>query len=536
MMSDVCKRGGSARAACDPEYPAAERAAHVPQVVYDARPEFVALYHKAWKLAARHVKHLPGMPCPVYMDEAFCHTNIWIWDTCFMAMFCKYAPEFFPGVESLHNFYDVMYGDARYPLVTVPPGEPGWATGEAPEGSRIRLRLHIADNPPLFAWAEYQNALFTGDREHLRKLLLEEKYLQKHYEWLENLKAPFTAPYLVCPTRWIAHEDGYSWEGGRSGMDNSPRGRSGDRSDTFRPATTDLLWLDALAQQGLAAECIGEMFELIGEPEEAARWSERAQRKAKILHDRYWDAADRIFYDRSMEKNDFRRVPTVASFWPLVCGAADAEQARFMAEKLADPEYFGGAVPFVSLARKDGDFHADGGAYWRGSVWVPTAYAAVRGLLRYGYFELARRRTVELLSAMSYVCETFEPHSIWECYSPDGRAPGRQIGNDVLCRKDFCGWSALAPIAMLIECAVGIHSVDAFRKRVRWNLDTALPGKVGIRDLRFGGITAGMVAENGKVEVESNAPFTLEINGRDFPVSAGKQTLVLFRRRGTCGE
>ena len=168
--------------------------ARVPQPVYDAEPGFVELYFKAWELAAQHVKHIPGLPCPTYMDEAFCHTNIWIWDTCFMAMFCKYAPELFPGVESLRNFYDVMYGGASYPPVVVPPGEPAWATGGAPEGSTIKLRLHIADNPPLFAWAEYQNALFTGDSEHLRTLLLEEKYLQKHYEWLENLETVFTAP------------------------------------------------------------------------------------------------------------------------------------------------------------------------------------------------------------------------------------------------------------------------------------------------------------------------------------------------------
>ena len=508
-------------------YSAAERAAHVPQVVYDARPDFVALYRKAWELAARHVKFIPGMPCPVYMDEAFCHTNIWIWDTCFMAMFCKYAPEFFPGVESLHNFYDVMYGNAEYPVVTVPPGEPAWATGGAPEGRCIRLRLHIADNPPLFAWTEYQNALFTGDEAHLGKLLLEEKYLQKHYEWLENLKAPFTAPYLVYPTRWIAHDEGYSWEGGRSGMDNSPRGRTGEHAEAFRPATGDLLWLDALAQQNLAAECIGRLFELIGEEKTAAVWYSKAARKAKLLHDRYWDPTDRMFYDRSLERNDFCRVPTIASFWPLVSGAADAEQARGMAEKLCDVEYFGGDVPFVSLARKDGDFHAEGGAYWRGAVWAPTAYAAVKGLLRYGYFDLARRGTVKLLDVMSHVYESVEPHTIWECYSPDGKEPGRQIRNDETCRKDFCGWSALVPIAMFIEFCIGIHSVDAFRRRVCWDLDMALPGRTGIRGLRFGGITTSMIAENGRVEVESSAPFTLEINGRNIPVGSGKSQIVL---------
>jgi len=508
-------------------YSVSERLAHVPRPVYDAAPALIELYYKAWELAAQHVKYIPGMPREVYMDEAFCHTNIWIWDTCFMAMFCKYAADVFPGVESLHNFYDVMYGNAQYPEVTVPPGEPDWATGKAPEGSRIRLRCHIADNPPLFAWAEHQNALFTGDRTHLRQLLLEERYLQKHYYWLENLKTAFTAPWLVCRTRWIAHDEGYSWEGGRSGMDNSPRGRQGDRAEVFRPATSDLLWLDALAQQGLAAECIADMFGLIDEPHEAAAWRKRAERKARLLHDRYWDPADGFFYDRSAEKNDFCKVPTIASYWPLTTGAADAGQARAMAEKLLNPDWFGGGIPFPSLAHKDGDFRAEGGAYWRGAVWVPTAYATVRGLLRFGFFDLARRQTLALLNDMLHVYNEFEPHSIWECYSPFRPEPGRQIRNDVLCRKDFCGWSALAPIAMFIECAIGIHSVDAFRRVVRWQLDTTLPGKVGIRKLRFGGITADLVAEGGNVEVDTDRPFTLEVNGRAFSAVPGRQSFAL---------
>ena len=508
-------------------YSASELPDHVPQPVYDAAPALVDLHRKAWELAAKHVKFIPGMPQEVYMDEAFCHTNIWIWDTCFMAMFCKYAPEFFPGVESLHNFYDVMYGGAEYPFVTVPAGEPDWATGKAPEGSRIRLRCHIADNPPLFAWAEYQNALFSGDRKHLRKLLLEERYLQKHYDWLENLKSAFAAPWLVYPTRWIARETGYSWEGGHSGMDNSPRGRRGDHADVFRPATGDLLWLDALAQQGFAAECIANMFELIDEPREAEMWRQKAEAKARLLHDRYWDPADGFFYDRSLENDDFCKVPTIASFWPLVTGAADAEQARLMAEKLLDRDYFGGGVPFASLAHKDGDFHAEGGAYWRGAVWIPTAYATVRGLMRYGFFDLARSQTLALLNDMLRVYNEFEPHSIWECYSPYEPEPGRDIHNDALCRKDFCGWSALAPISMFTECVIGIHSVDAFARKVRWQLDANLPGKVGIRKLRFGGITADLVAENGCIEVESDTPFTLEVNGKVFSVAAGRKSFVL---------
>ena len=93
------------------DFNAADRLAHIPEPVCDEHPELVDFYHFAWKLADEHVKHIPGMPQSPYMDEAFCHTQIWIWDTCFMSLFCKYAPKFFPGVESLHNFYDVCTAD-----------------------------------------------------------------------------------------------------------------------------------------------------------------------------------------------------------------------------------------------------------------------------------------------------------------------------------------------------------------------------------------------------------------------------------------
>ena len=43
------------------------------------------------------------------MDEGFDPDTIWIWDTCFMAHFSKYAPDLFPGVESFDNFYRPMY-------------------------------------------------------------------------------------------------------------------------------------------------------------------------------------------------------------------------------------------------------------------------------------------------------------------------------------------------------------------------------------------------------------------------------------------
>ena len=109
-------------------------AARLPELVFDSEPGFVELYNVAWKLAWEHVLTRAGAPVSPYMDEGFDKERIWLWDTSFMVHFCKYAPEAFPGVASLENFYRPMLD-----------GEPS------------TLLVHHPDNPPLPAWAEYAN-------------------------------------------------------------------------------------------------------------------------------------------------------------------------------------------------------------------------------------------------------------------------------------------------------------------------------------------------------------------------------------------
>ena len=91
---------------------------HVPHPVFDEHPEYIELYDLAWNLAKDHVKHIPGMPQDPYIDESFCESRIWIWDTCFMTLFCKFSPKDFPGIESFRNLINVLQDmpPQRYPL------------------------------------------------------------------------------------------------------------------------------------------------------------------------------------------------------------------------------------------------------------------------------------------------------------------------------------------------------------------------------------------------------------------------------------
>lgn len=498
---------------------------HVPHPVCDAHPEYDAFYRKAWSLAYDHIRHIPGMPQSPYMDEAFCDTQLWIWDTAFMSLFCKYARSVFPGVESLQNFYAVLYDGRRLPVLLPSDREPDW-TGCTP-GVPYEIQVHIADNPPLFAWAEYENARMSGDRDRVAHLLYTRQYLQKHYHWIEGLRAPVQLPGVMAPTRLIAEPHGYRWEGGRSGMDNTPRGRTGSHARRKRPNHPELLWVDALCQQILSARMIARLFAVVGDGDNEALWQTRAEEKSALLRARYWDEGDGFFYDIFHGNGEFCKVMTMASYWALTAGAATPAQARTLAAHLGNPAFFGGEVPFVSLARSDSDYQPHGG-YWRGAVWLPTAYAALTGLKHYGLHAEAHRTACRLLRHMYRTYADYDPHTIWECYAPEAPEPAcGENGPGHRVRPDFCGWSALGPISIYIEFVLGFHTVDAFRRRVEWARPTDLPGRVGLKNLRFGSVITDIVAEGPVCRVTANEAYTLCIDGVSFSVRPGKNTFTL---------
>lgn len=490
----------------------------VPVPVCEDFPEYEEFYNKAWELVRSHVRSIDNMPQNPYMDEAFCDTQIWIWDTCFMSLFCKFAQQAFPGIETFRNFYEVLYDGKKLPTIIPGENEPKWT--RAIPGQENDIVIHIADNPPLFAWAEYENALMSGDKEHIKQLLHEKKYLQKHYEWIEGLKESVQLRGVLLPTCLINEDIGYRWEGGRSGMDNTPRGRKVVRDGNERPNNLDLLWIDALCQQALSAKMISSLFEIIGDTQGKNEWSEKYQAKKELVNKYYWDNDDKFYYDICVDTHDFCKVMTVASYWTLTAGIASEEQAEALAKHLSNPETFGGDVPLISLARNDGDYYSDG-HYWRGSLWLPTAYAALKGLSDYGFNDETHTAAYKIFKHMYNTYKKYDPHTIWECYSPEEYRPALCTKGIRNVRPDFCGWSALGPISIYIEYVLGFRKIDVFENVVEWAKPNSFKGEIGIRNLHFGNTVADITAKDDICRVTSNAPFTLKINGKSFEIKEG---------------
>lgn len=100
----------------------------LPQPVLPAHPEWRQLWEFAWREAARHVRVSRGRR---HMDVGWdpaCNYQ-WVWDTCFMALYARYAADQYPGVESLDNFYELQREDGLIAMTY------DMTTGEMPYGA-----------------------------------------------------------------------------------------------------------------------------------------------------------------------------------------------------------------------------------------------------------------------------------------------------------------------------------------------------------------------------------------------------------------
>lgn len=471
----------------------------IPRVVWPDTA-MTALYYNTWELASGRVRRGPeGLPASPYLDENCYEDQIWIWDSCFMVLFSKYAPKAFPGRETLDNLYAPIHDHVPTPLL-----------------------IHLRDNPPLFAWTELENFTFTADTAHLRRVLCERRYLQRHFAWFDSIPKGHVDPQ-ASPTYNPIHRgvvrdargciEGYTWKGGASGMDNTPRGRDAGGYDC-------ILWVDAIAQQALSARCIAELCSRMGRKGEARQWQRTFSRLRRHINSLYWDERDGYYYDISRRTHEPCRVMTPASFWVMLAGVPSRRQAERMARHLLDERELGGPRPWNSLARTDPDYDAATGNYWRGGVWLPMAYMGTKALERYGLYDLADSLAARVVRQQLAAYRDVEPHTIWECYNPEADLPSTEHGRRV--RPNFCGWSALGPISLFIENIMGFRRADGTTRTLRWDLKPA-NGTHGLRNFRFGDIRTDLIydAATGEIEATANAPYTLRVNGRRLRILPG---------------
>lgn len=476
--------------------------AALPEPWLPGRPGLVDLYWAAWAFMAEKVTS--GDPEkgfePSYIDEGF-NENIYQWDSCFMSAYALYGRDALPAMAALDNFYNHIRADGY--ICRCYNEDTGKATGEGDI------------NPPLFAWAELRYWQISGDASRLERVL---PVLDSYYQWVKGFARGSSGGGLY----WITDLG--------SGMDNSPR----------QAWVRKGAWVDLSSQQALAADCIAELAAVAGMAELEARYRTEHDALVILINDLLWSEEAGLYLDRK-ENGELHDRRTIASFWPLLAGAAPLDRAeRLINEHLKNPAEFGTARPFPTLSASDPLFDPDG-SYWRGGVWAPTTYMVIKGLSRYGS-PFAHEAAMKHLSQMEAVFSRFEPaahrrrmptiyepniarngdgkRQIWESYSPTEDAPGTRWDGRLLTRQRFCGWSGLGPVALLIEEVLGLN-VRGAEGRLDWR--PRLEEAQGISRLRVGRALVELKAEplpggGWSFSCSTDAPLRLVIHGQDGKV------------------
>jgi len=160
----------------------------------------------------------------------------------------------------------------------------------------------------------------------------------------------------------------------------------------------DLAFNALLAAANQALEAIAAELELTIEPELTASF-----RATETALEELWDEESGQYYPRNAVTGELIKLPTVATFLPLMAGVPSPERAARLLELLGDRDRYWTKFPIPSVPTDSRQFDDD--RYWKGPTWINTNWAVIEGLRASGETALAgelRRRTLELVGGEGF--------------------------------------------------------------------------------------------------------------------------------------
>jgi len=138
----------------------------------------------------------------------------------------------------------------------------------------------------------------------------------------------------------------------------------------------------------LDGEILAHIARALGHLDEADKIDRQTNGLRARIRDQLWDETRGVFANR-LWSGKFTDSIAPTSFFPLVCGAATAEQADAMVQDwLMNPKAFFGDHMLPAVTRDNPAFHDN--VYWRGRIWPPLNFLTYYGLRRYGLDDAAR--------------------------------------------------------------------------------------------------------------------------------------------------
>ncbi len=306
----------------------------------------------------RCIRPFGGLP----KDAGSC--GIWNWDSAFHAIGALYWD---PALAK-----EQILGFTQYQL------ENGMFIDMKRRNGEVN---DCSSKPPVLAWAAGEIVKRTGDLEfaHLvyPRFVRNEAFWRRErcYKGLFRYGADLDKVPFSQVDEYIRYE---------SGWDNSVRWDS-PCSDYW---PIDLNCYAVMMYRGMAI-----LADAVGDATEAAVYRTREKLLSEEIEKRLWNDEKETYSDTNRFTGDISPIMTPASFMPLYIGIARPERAALMARFARDPEKLYPGMPTVAY-----DDPAYSVGYWRGNTWLNVAYFAAKGLLDYGYTDVARQIRDTILS------------------------------------------------------------------------------------------------------------------------------------------
>jgi neutral trehalase len=420
-------------------------------------------------------------------------------DAIFSSFFLVYSNRIYQANPTLDIFYERQEPDgAIRSAYDINSGEPVFEPSN-PEGV----------GSPIFPWAEFNLYHKTANKKRIKEVL---PILDRYISWIDSA---FKRPNGL-----------YSVPIASTGMFNSPRGECAYPVDFNAMMAINVLYLSALS-------------DILNDKESSFKYKRQYFSLKTRINSFMWDNDDGFYYD--IDENEQKiRVKTIACYWTLLAEIPNDDKAERLIEKLQDPEFFGAAHPFPSLAVNEKDF-SELGAGYRGSVFPHLTFMVIKGLERYHRWELARECAIRHLYFMLDSMSPDGNHhkgNLWEAYLPLKEGPAAWPDDmpppsEPFPRPQFLTYDALSTICLMVENTVGLL-ISLPRKTVDWiipNLEI-----MGIENLSLKKnmikILSNKSGRGWEIHMESEKLyyFTVNILGKKkktLPIPSGKCSMLI---------
>lgn len=206
-------------------------------------------------------------------------------------------------------------------------------------------------------------------------------YWKRHYEWFRRTQRGQIRQWGREAT---SRYEAYRWRGRSSthvltsGLDDYPRASTPHIGE---------LHVDLLSWMGLFASSMGRFAETLENEDDALEYRQQAEDIAANVIDLHWDEEERLFCDASVGHDDesyFECHPGYVSLFPFLTQLLKPDSLQLSAtlDLLSDHDALWSPHGIRSLSKAHPMFGMDED-YWRGAIWLPINYMALRALHHY---------------------------------------------------------------------------------------------------------------------------------------------------------